>query len=382
METDNLESSTTLMILYFLFVIFGNMPEIEVSDVPFVADAMDVTEKDKEVSPNRTESEDGATEGEGSEEPKQEWLDVLGSGDLKVKTLVEGEPGTRPQTSEICTIKLKAELEDGTVVEEHDELSVELNGSEVIQGLDLVLSLLDVGQQVTAVIKPRFGYGKLGLPPKVPPDATLIYTIQLLKVEYAPELTSVPFEDRKKKAQFKKDKGNWWFSRGDAHKAIQCYRPALDTLQETTPFTSDDAKVTEMPEDVFRDFVQLKLVIYNNLAAAQIMIDAYDSALMSVDNVIKLEPNNVKALYRKGKILAAKGNTDDALEVFTKASTLEPENNAVKKELNICRNRQAKEKLQAKSLYKKMLGTEKKEAAGKSPPPSQVNMVFTSFTRS
>jgi FK506-binding protein 8 len=45
------------------------------------------------------------------------------------------------------------------------------------------------------------------------------------------------------------------------------------------------------------------LKVYNNLAAAQMKIKAYDAALHSVENVLRCQPNNVKAVFRKGKVL-------------------------------------------------------------------------------
>lgn len=341
------------------------MPEAEVINPPEVAHAMnpskgDVDQEDIEIDNTK-------------EEPKEEWTDILGSGDVKVKILKEGEPATRPQATDLCSIKLRGELEDGTVFEEHESLTVELNGSEVIQGLDLILAMLDIGQKVTAIVKARFGYGALGLPPKVPPNATLIYNIEMLKVDYAPELSSIPFEQRKSRALFKKDKGNWWYARGDSQKAIQCYRPALNLLNDSTPFVEENGSPTEMPENIFHDLTKLKLVIYNNLAAAQLMADAYDAALVSVDNVIQLEPHNIKALFRKGKILSAKGNTDEAIEAFSKVLNLEPENNAAKRELSSLKKIQAKERLQAKSLYTKMLGVKKEPEEKKSSLPVRVS---------
>lgn len=42
--------------------------------------------------------------------------------------------------------------------------------------------------------------------------------------------------------------------------------------------------------------------VYNNLALAQLKIAAYDAALKSVDHVLQCQPNNAKALFRKGKV--------------------------------------------------------------------------------
>lgn len=41
--------------------------------------------------------------------------------------------------------------------------------------------------------------------------------------------------------------------------------------------------------------------VHNNMAAAQLKSEAYDAALSSVENVLRYQPKNVKALFRKGK---------------------------------------------------------------------------------
>lgn len=46
--------------------------------------------------------------------------------------------------------------------------------------------------------------------------------------------------------------------------------------------------------------------MYNNLAAAQLKIGSFDAALMSVENVLRCQPNNVKALFRKAKVCACR----------------------------------------------------------------------------
>ena len=59
-----------------------------------------------------------------------------------------------------------------------------------------------------------------------------------------------------------------------------------------------------------------KMKVYNNLAATQMKLLAYDQAIKSCDSVIKIQPNNVKALFRKGQALESKKDTAEALNYF------------------------------------------------------------------
>jgi len=55
-------------------------------------------------------------------------------------------------------------------------------------------------------------------------------------------------------------------------------------------------------------------------------IKAYPAAEKSCSQVLQVDPDNVKALFRKGKVLAASGDTDQAIGLIKKADQLDPSN--------------------------------------------------------
>src|SRR2546422_574467 len=79
---------------------------------------------------------------------------------------------------------------------------------------------------------------------------------------------------------------------------------------------TDSQKEADKIRGFISNLVSLRSICYNNLAAAQIKVDALDQALKSVTSSLDLNPNNVKALYRKCKILASKGELTEAIEVL------------------------------------------------------------------
>lgn len=89
-----------------------------------------------EIDPN-----DPLTKATLEEAKPEEWVDILGSGQLKKKTITEGEPNTRPQRSDLCTISYTAKLDDGTVVEEEENLLFQIGDMELIQVLHLFFFL-------------------------------------------------------------------------------------------------------------------------------------------------------------------------------------------------------------------------------------------------
>uniref|UniRef100_A0A182ST41 Uncharacterized protein n=1 Tax=Anopheles maculatus TaxID=74869 RepID=A0A182ST41_9DIPT len=64
------------------------------------------------------------------------------------------------------------------------------------------------------------------------------------------------------------------------------------------------AGTVELSTTELQDLLEDRMKVYNNLALAQLKISAHEAALKSVDHVLKCQPNNAKALYRKGKELS------------------------------------------------------------------------------
>ena len=56
-------------------------------------------------------------------------------------------------------------------------------------------------------------------------------------------------------------------------------------------------------------------------------LSAWDSALASVKQVLKIQPNNEKALFRKAKILQEKLQTEEAIGILRRISRSYHENN-------------------------------------------------------
>ncbi|XP_076171361.1 peptidyl-prolyl cis-trans isomerase FKBP8 isoform X1 [Ptiloglossa arizonensis] len=303
---------------------------------------------------------DSMTQAALNDHPTEEWIDILGNGQLKKKVVKQGKSGTRPNRSDICTIKMVGKLKDNTIVEKYENLKIQLGDVEVIQGLDLAIALMDKDEVAEIEVDPRFAYGHLGKPPSIPPDATISYTVELKFVELEEEIGSLSISQWKEIGNKKRERGNWWFTRNEPTLAIQCYRRALEYLLPMESRTSYQNEVEDSTTDAeLQALLENRMTVYNNLAAAQMKTQAYDAALKSVQSVLSYQPQNVKALYRKGKLLHYKGEHTLAYQTLLQALKLQPETKAIQVELAILREKNAKDAQHEKNLYRKMLGTSK-----------------------
>lgn len=108
--------------------------------------------------------------------------------------------------------------------------------------------------------------------------------------------------------------------------------------------------------------MDLKIKTYNNLAQSQLKLEAWDSALASVKLVLKLDPNNEKALFRKAMALKEKGEVELAIGTLKRVTRLYKENKLALSELQRLLSKNAQIRMKEEKMSKKMLGLDKYEA--------------------
>lgn len=74
-----------------------------------------------------------------------------------------GTSDHQPHRGDLCKINLIGRLENGTVVEELKQQFVQVGDVEVVQGVDMAIALMKVGEKAEVACEPRFAYGQLGL---------------------------------------------------------------------------------------------------------------------------------------------------------------------------------------------------------------------------
>ncbi|XP_066491799.1 peptidyl-prolyl cis-trans isomerase FKBP8 [Tiliqua scincoides] len=290
---------------------------------------------------------------------EEEWLDVLGSGLLKKKVLVAGQGWeSRPTKGQDVTIRLKVMLEDGTVVEENPSLTFSVGDGDIIQALDLCVQLMEMGETGLILSDAKYCFGSQGRSPDVPPDTALSLEVELLAAQDAPDLELLNGNEKVELANKKREHGNVHYQRGDYVQAINSYDIALKVI-------SSSSKVDFSPEEEAK-LLEVKIKCLNNLAASQLKLDHYEAALRSCNQVLEQQPDNIKALFRKGKVLAQQGEYSEAIPILKVALKLEPSNKTIHTELSKLVKKHADQKSMETEMYRKMLGN-----TGSGGPPAK-----------
>ncbi|BAY15475.1 FKBP-type peptidylprolyl isomerase [Nostoc sp. HK-01] len=111
---------------------------------------------------------------------------VTTSSGLKYVEIKEGT-GATPQSGQTVVVHYTGTLEDGTQFDSSRDrgrpFSFQIGVGQVIKGWDEGLSTMKVGGQRELIIPAELGYGSRGAGGVIPPNATLIFDVELLDVK-------------------------------------------------------------------------------------------------------------------------------------------------------------------------------------------------------
>jgi len=109
----------------------------------------------------------------------------MSSPDLQIEVLVSGT-GAAPQKGDLVTVHYTGWLTNGQKFDssrDHGEpFTFALGMKQVIGGWEQGVAAMKVGDKVKLTIPPHLAYGARGFPGAIPPNATLVFEVELLKI--------------------------------------------------------------------------------------------------------------------------------------------------------------------------------------------------------
>lgn len=265
-------------------------------------------------------------------------MDLCGDGGLLKKILEEGS-GDIPKNGDEIEAHYTGTLEDGSVFDSSRDrgktFKFVLGNGSVIKGWEKGFATMRKGEKAILRCRSDYAYGKRAQG-KIPADATLNFDVELLN--FGPkkkEKWELSDAERLADATKLKDSGNKLFQEKKFKEALSAYQEGVELVDG-----SSNAELEAV-------YVALKL----NCAQACISAADYASAVVHANEAIKKDPNNVKALYRRGLARNHLGLSEEALEDLNLALEKDPENKAVKTEIAKAKKAIADAKKKTKAAF-------------------------------
>lgn len=217
--------------------------------------------------------------------------------------------GPLVKSGEVAVWHYKLVLTDGTNIEDSRERNAPLGekvpSDRIVKGVSEALLLMHVGDRGTFILPPSLAYGRGGYAPQgafpgIPPNATLVFDMELIDIKKAALLdtlsavlytepvrdTSTPHVDEVialyKDLKKKKVLGNYFTSDND-----------LNTIGYLV--------LQKNPQEAIRVF-QLNVEeypkvgnTYDSLGEAYMSVSDFDKAILNYEKAIELDPKNTNA---------------------------------------------------------------------------------------
>lgn len=187
---------------------------------------------------------------------------------------------------------------------------------------------MKLGEKADLVIKSEYAYGKMGAPPSIPGDATLIFGVELLQInDRKPTRWMMSDPELIKVALRYKEDGNLKFKASKFKEAEGLYRDALAHIETVK---NENKEISDLKKTLLVNVC----VVCNNTSD-------YKQTLICATKALDIDEKNSKAFYLRSAANYKLHNYDEATADIKEAIKLSPNDKKLREEFeNIKKEKQ------------------------------------------
>lgn len=225
----------------------------------------------------------------------------------------------------------------------------------ILPGICHGLLTMRRGERSEFIVRPEYAYLEMGCPPRVPPNATILYIIEVIRIFEEGSLShfeTLEFEEREKfdfsfifnLCDEERISGNSYYKVGRFREAAFRYRRAIRNLEQIMYRSRED-------EDKAK---QLLLKLYCNIANTYNKFAKPFNAMSNCKKALIIDPKCHKALYQYGLAKMMNADYEAAKDYLCRAKMLKPNSQEVDLALTRLDRRMNSDAITEKLLYTKM----------------------------
>ncbi|NXT88445.1 FKBP6 isomerase, partial [Anhinga rufa] len=200
-------------------------------------------------------------------------------------------------------------------------------------GLEIGLLTMKKGEMARFVFMPDYAYGRQGCPPLIPPNATVMFEVELLdfldsdESDAFFELTAeqqdaFPLQKVLKVADTERMFGNYLYRKRLFEGAKDRYKRAFSILGRSPSSEAEQCQINAS-----------KLLVLLNLSLTYLKLERPSQALAYGKKALEIDQRNAKALFRCGQACLRMTEYKKAQDFLVRAQHIQPFNHDINNEL-------------------------------------------------
>ena len=272
-----------------------------------------------------------------------EYLDIINITEDQgiIKKIIKNGEGELPKDGQEIIAHYEGTLLDNTVFDSsysrNEPFTFLLGAARVIKAWDKTFATMKKGEQALIIAKPEYAYGESGSPPKIPPNSTLQFKVELIDFrDRKKEKWEMSKEEKVNEATKLKEYANIKFKDSKFNEAYENYKNSLEYIEL---------------EDELDSF---KIALFNNLSITACKNNELLESINYAKKALEIDSKNIKSLYRKAYAESQKCNIEDSNNTITEILSIDEHN---KEALSLSQNNKIKQKKQLiaeKKMFKNL----------------------------
>ena len=260
----------------------------------------------------------------------QDAVDLSGDGGLCKQLLRPGdEEGGSPESGSLVQVHYVGTLMDGTKFDSSRDragnFSFNIGRGQVIKGWDVGVASMKRGEKALLYCRSDYAYGARGSPPKIPPETTLQFEVELLSWDMPKkDRWEVAEKEKLSEASRLKAEGTEAFKAGKWAQAQPLYAEAAGWVEYDEDFVEEATKA---------EASALVISCWLNEAQCCLKLGDWAGAISASSSVLRKDGENVKALYRRGLANTKLQNFEMGRQDLKRAATLDPKSREIREAL-------------------------------------------------